>query len=167
MSDAAGSRTPEEQALTEEIERTREHLGETVEALAAKADVKGRAQRRTAEVKGNLRDRARAAKDKVTEQATELRREAAATAARAKDTIEAGAARATDTAQATSAPVREQVTTAAAGGARAVRGITPAPVQRSAGQAVAIVRGHRGKATAAALAAAALILAWLAVRRRR
>jgi hypothetical protein len=77
MDDTAGSRTPEEQALTEKIERTREHLGETVEALAAKADVKARAQHDAAEVKGNLSDKARAIKDKVTEQASELRKEAA------------------------------------------------------------------------------------------
>ncbi len=100
MSDAAGGHTPEEEALAGEIEHTREQLGETVEALAAKADVKGRAQHRVAEVKGNL------------------------------------------------------------------RGITPAPVQRSAGQAVAIMRTNRGKVVSASLAAL-VVLAWLAMRRRR
>jgi DNA-binding XRE family transcriptional regulator len=34
----------EAQALREEIERTREHLGDTVEQLAAKADVKKQAR---------------------------------------------------------------------------------------------------------------------------
>lgn len=77
MNDAAGSRTPEQEALTEEIERTREQLGETVDALAAKADVKARAQRRAAEVRNNLRGKARAARDKVTEQPGELRGQAA------------------------------------------------------------------------------------------
>ncbi len=115
----AGSRTPEEEALAGEIEHTRHQLGETVEALAAKADVKARAQHRAAEVTGSLRGTARAAKDKVTEQAAELRDAA------------------------------------------------PAPVQRSAGQAVIVVRGHRGKAAAAALAGAALILGWLGMRRRQ
>jgi uncharacterized protein YjbJ (UPF0337 family) len=67
--DVAGSRTPQEEALAEEIERTRQQLGGTVEALAAKADVKGRAQRRAAEVTGNLRGKARAARDKVAGQA--------------------------------------------------------------------------------------------------
>ncbi len=164
--EAAGSRTPEEEALAGEIERTREQLGETVEALAAKADVKGRAQHRVAEVTGNLRGKARAAKDKVTGQAVELRDEAAAKAARAKDNGQATAARATDTAQATSTPVRQQVTAGAAGAARAVRGVTPAPVQRSVGQAVAIVRTNRGKVASASLAAL-VVLAWLALRRRR
>ena len=119
MSDVAGSRTPEEEALAEEIQHTRQQLGETVEALAAKADVKGRAQHRAAEVTSGLRGRARAARDKVTEQAAEL------------------------------------------------RGAAPAPVQRAAREAVVIVRGHRGKAAAAALAAAALVLTWLTVRRRQ
>ena len=43
---ARGSGRPhaEEQALAEQIEQTRQQLGETVEALAAKADVKGRAR---------------------------------------------------------------------------------------------------------------------------
>jgi hypothetical protein len=63
--DVAGSRTPQEEALAEEIEHTRQQVGETVEALAAKADVKARAQRRAAEVTGHLRGKARAAKDKV------------------------------------------------------------------------------------------------------
>jgi hypothetical protein len=76
MTDAAGSRTPEQEALAEEIERTREQLGETVEALAAKADVKGRAQRRATEAKDNLRGKARAVKDKVTAQPGELRGQA-------------------------------------------------------------------------------------------
>ncbi len=119
MSDVAGSRTPEEEALAEEIQHTRQQLGETVEALAAKADVKARAQHRAAEATSSLRGRARAAKDKVAGQAAEL------------------------------------------------RGAAPAPVQRSAGQAVVIVRGQRGKAAVAALAGAALVLAWLTVRRRQ
>ena len=150
--DTPGDRTPQEEAVTEEIEQTRQQLGETVEALAAKADVKERAQHRAAEAKDNLRGKARAAMDKVTEQAGELRDEAAAKAAQARDA-----------AQSASAPM----TGRAAEAGRAVRDIAPAPVQRSAGQAVAIVRGHRGKAAAAAAAAAALILAWLAVRGRR
>ncbi|HEY1920622.1 MAG TPA: DUF3618 domain-containing protein [Streptosporangiaceae bacterium] len=41
--------SPEE--LQDDIERTRDQLGETVEALVAKADVKARAQRKVADVK--------------------------------------------------------------------------------------------------------------------
>ena len=38
-----GHQRDEAQQLKEEIERTREHLGETVDQLVDKADVKGRA----------------------------------------------------------------------------------------------------------------------------
>ncbi len=81
--DTAGSRTPEEQALAEEIEHTRQRLGDTVEALAAKADVKGRAQHKAVEVTGKLRGKARVAQAKVTEQAPRLRNETTANAAAA------------------------------------------------------------------------------------
>lgn len=43
------------QQLEQEIERTREQLGETVEQLAAKADVKGRARAKAAEVSESVR----------------------------------------------------------------------------------------------------------------
>ena len=51
--DAAAERTPE--AIQADIERTREEVGDTVEALAAKTDVKGRAQARVEEIKQNVR----------------------------------------------------------------------------------------------------------------
>jgi hypothetical protein len=44
--------------IQQEIERTREHLGETVDELAAKADVKARARVKAAEVTARARDRA-------------------------------------------------------------------------------------------------------------
>jgi hypothetical protein len=50
--------TPQE--LREEIERTRQDLGETVAALAEKSDVKARAKEKVSEVKGKV-DEKRAA----------------------------------------------------------------------------------------------------------
>ncbi len=44
------------QELTEEIERTRAELGDTVEALAAKADVKARAQEKVADARQTIMD---------------------------------------------------------------------------------------------------------------
>ena len=44
--------------LQEEIEQTRERLGQTVEELVAKADVKARAQAKAAEVKVKAQDKA-------------------------------------------------------------------------------------------------------------
>ena len=46
------------QDLEQEIERTRERLGQTVDELAAKADMKARARVKAAEVKARARERA-------------------------------------------------------------------------------------------------------------
>ena len=46
------------QELEQEIERTREHLGGTIEELAGKADMRARARARAAEVKARAQDRA-------------------------------------------------------------------------------------------------------------
>ena len=46
------------QELEQEIERTRDHLGQTVDELAGKADVKARARARAAEVRARAQDRA-------------------------------------------------------------------------------------------------------------
>ena len=47
-----------EDDLRQEIESTRQRLGETVDELAAKADVKARAQAKAAETTAQARDRA-------------------------------------------------------------------------------------------------------------
>jgi Protein of unknown function (DUF3618) len=52
-------------ALTEEIERTREDVGETVAALAAKADIKARLREEESEVAGRLRDAAGKVKEQI------------------------------------------------------------------------------------------------------
>lgn len=46
------------QALEQEIERTREQLGETVEQLVAKTDVKARAQAKVTELTGRVKAKA-------------------------------------------------------------------------------------------------------------
>jgi ElaB/YqjD/DUF883 family membrane-anchored ribosome-binding protein len=50
--DAETTRSPEE--IRTDIEQTRAELGDTVEALAEKTDVKGQAKQRIAEIKGNV-----------------------------------------------------------------------------------------------------------------
>lgn len=60
---------PKVAALRSEIAHTRAELGETVEALAAKADVKARAQEKVADVKARASVAATEAKDKAREQA--------------------------------------------------------------------------------------------------
>jgi ElaB/YqjD/DUF883 family membrane-anchored ribosome-binding protein len=49
------SRTPEE--IRADIEQTRAEVGDTVEALAAKTDVKSQAKAKVEEIKGNVRQR--------------------------------------------------------------------------------------------------------------
>jgi len=60
--------------LQQEIERTREHLGQTVEELAAKADVKSRARAKTAEVKSRARVKTAEVKRKAADASGQVRR---------------------------------------------------------------------------------------------
>ena len=54
-SPAPGDTPPDDiHALTEDIERTREDIGETIAALAAKADIMARARKKAGEVAGRL-----------------------------------------------------------------------------------------------------------------
>ena len=55
------------EALREQIEQTREELGDTVEALSAKADVKGQVKEKVDERKAQLRDQQAQAQAKLNE----------------------------------------------------------------------------------------------------
>ena len=61
--DEGGTRSPEE--IRADIEQTREEVGDTVEALAGKTDVKAQANRRVEEIKANLHAKADQAKAKL------------------------------------------------------------------------------------------------------
>ena len=52
-----------------DIEHTRKELGETIEALSAKADVKGRVQQKAADTKDRITEKAAETKDVVVEKA--------------------------------------------------------------------------------------------------
>ena len=71
MSNKNGSSSgkPDVAALRAEIARTRAELGETVQALAAKADVKARAREQIEETKARVRAQAAEATGKVLEAA--------------------------------------------------------------------------------------------------
>lgn len=70
--DQRGESPPKETAdLRTDIERTREELGETVEELARKADIKGRARERAAELKARVRDSAQRTKERVSSAAAQ------------------------------------------------------------------------------------------------
>jgi chromosome segregation ATPase len=74
--------------LQQEIERTRERLGETVDELAAKADVKGRARAKATKATARARDQAA----KATAQA---RDQAAKATAQARDQVAGASGRVT------------------------------------------------------------------------
>ena len=60
--------------IQQEIERTRERLGETVDELAAKADVKSRARAKAAEMKAKAQGKAIEMKSKATQVSGQVRR---------------------------------------------------------------------------------------------
>jgi Protein of unknown function (DUF3618) len=105
--------TGDVQALTDEIERTRMQLGETVEALAAKADVKARAQQKAADAKARAQEKAADAKQTILEvggqvkdQVTSGTAQAAATVwNRTPEPVQRAAKRAADSARQRRAPL--------------------------------------------------------------
>jgi hypothetical protein len=68
-----GRTAPDPELLRAEISRTRTELGETVEALAAKADVKARAQESVEHAKLRMRESVEQAKVNATRVGRELR----------------------------------------------------------------------------------------------
>jgi regulator of protease activity HflC (stomatin/prohibitin superfamily) len=62
--------------IQQEIERTRERLGETVDELAAKTDVKARTQAKAAEMKAKAQGKAIEMKAKAQGKATEMKAKA-------------------------------------------------------------------------------------------
>jgi len=136
------------QGLQEEIERTREHLGQTVEALAAKVDVKARAQEEAGRLIGRLKGRAIAARQQAAAKAYQARHQVA---------DKAGGP-------------RQQASDAAAsiaGTASGIASAAPEPVKRAAGNAAETVGRHRKPVLAGVGAIVAALLGWLLVQRRR
>lgn len=71
-SGAAPGPPADQRALQEEIERTREHLGETVEALVAKVDVKAQAQQQARHLTGLLKSSAAQGRHRAANAATSI-----------------------------------------------------------------------------------------------
>jgi len=67
--DTQETRSPEE--IRADIEQTREQVGDTVEALTAKTDVKAQARERLDEIKGNIHAKADQAKARAQSAAPE------------------------------------------------------------------------------------------------
>ena len=159
------------EALVEEINRTREELGNTVEALAAKVDVKARAQQKATEVSGQLKDKVRDVTQGLSGKAGQLKGEVTDRAAGARQ----AAAENGKTVLGTGQPVTQTIASRAAQAAATAQSAatqasatawaaTPAPVQQRARRVAATVNQHRVPFAAAAAAGALLLGGWLVVR---
>jgi ABC-type transporter Mla subunit MlaD len=84
---AAEERPVDEAGLRQEIERTREQLGETVEQLAAKTDVQGRARAKVAELAGRAKGTTAQARTQAAAQFGNVRGQLQARAAPAREAI--------------------------------------------------------------------------------
>ncbi len=114
QADAAPAAPGDPQELEREIERTREQLGETVELLAAKADVKRRAQATATELSERIKSKGGQVRQKAAARGGSVRGQLAGTTATAQKRVTAAA---TPVWEATPEPVRQAV----AKGARTAR----------------------------------------------
>ncbi|WP_172385880.1 DUF3618 domain-containing protein [Streptomyces sp. MNP-20] len=141
--------------LRDQVEQTRHELAGTVAALAAKADVRARAQEKATEVKEQTVAKAGELKEQAVVKARELKDKAADAATRAQDKLPD-----------LPAPVRDKAVQARAQAARTGRvweEKAPEPLRARTAQGARAARNNRAVLLAAGGAAA---LVWLAYRRR-
>ncbi len=165
--DAASGPPDDPQGLQQEIERTREHLGQTVEALVAKVDVKARAQDEANRLIGRLKGRVVQARQQAVARAAEARRQAAEKAAgpRQKATVQGRHVR-RQVADKTAGPL-QQATSVGGSVAEGISKVTPEPVKQAAGNAAATARQRRTPLLAAVGAVGVGLVGWLLFQRWR
>jgi len=158
--DASSAVPDDPEQLRQEIERTRARLGETVDALMAKTDVKAQARERAGHFSQRLKDMTAQAKEQTT-----------ARVGQAGGQLAGKTADARSAALRTSGSARNQLQARAATVGGAVRDATPEPVQRAARQATlrasTVATQRRGLAAGAAVAVAGVAVVGLIVIRRR
>jgi hypothetical protein len=165
-----GSPPDNPDALVEEINRTREELGNTVEALAAKVDVKARAQQRATEVSGQLKSKVRDVGQGLSGKADQLKGEVSGRAAGARQAVTENG----KTVLGAGEPVTRSIASRASQAGATAQAVatkagatawaaTPEPVQQRAKRAAATVNQHRVPFAAAATAGALLLTGWLVV----
>jgi Protein of unknown function (DUF3618) len=166
------------QGLQQEIERTREHLGETVEALVAKVDVKARAQDEAGRLIERLKARVIGARRQAAARAVEARRQAADKTAgpRQKASAQGRHVRRQVTdktagplqqAASVGGSVADQVRPQAAAVAAGISKATPEQVKQVAGNAAATASRRRTPLLAALGAIGAGLIGWLLFQRWR
>jgi hypothetical protein len=129
----AGTVPEDEQDLRQEIEQTRERLGDTVELLAAKTDIKGRAKAKVAGLAGRMKGKSAPARSKARDRAASARSQAAGKSLMARQKATTG---------------RDQLQARAAGAWQAA----PEGFRRTAAQGVDTARQYRMELVAALLA---------------
>jgi hypothetical protein len=139
--------------LKQRIEQHRDQLGETVDQLAAKTDVKGRAQAKVAALSGRVKSTTGQARDRAAARAGSIRSQLASqTAATRQKAVSAGGTG------------KNQLQTRAAAVGAPVREATPEQVRRAVARGASTARQHP---LPLAAAAGALILCYLAIRQWR
>ncbi len=138
------------QQVEQEIERTREQLGETVEQLAAKADVKVRARAKAAEVSERVKSKTSQAQNEVASSAESVRSQLVAKTAAARQKAMSAGGAGKDQLQGRTAAVVTPVWEAA-----------PEPLRRSVARGASTARRHR---VPLAVAAGVVIAGYLAIR---
>ncbi|MER6677212.1 DUF3618 domain-containing protein [Streptomyces sp. NPDC000983] len=143
--------TPEE--LRKQVESSREDLGDTVEALAAKADVKNRTKEKTA-----------ALKQQVAERATQVTTQLQDKAAHATHVVHD---KTPEPVRAKAAAASERVRVQAKHAGELAREKAPEPVREKADQGMRMARANRAPLLAGVGVVIALLLARKARRHRR
>jgi Protein of unknown function (DUF3618) len=153
QADAAPAAPADAQELRQEIERTREQLGETVEQLAAKADVKSRARAKAAELSGRVKSKTSQAQKEVAAHAGSVRRQLAGkTAAARQKAVSAGGAG------------KDQLQSRAAAVGTPVWEATPEHLRQAVAKGAG---GARQRRLQLAVAAGVLMAGYLVIRRWR
>ena len=146
------------QALMAEIERTREELGHTVEALAAKVDVKARAQERAAEASDQVKARLAGVREDLAGKVSQVTTGLTGKAAQTRQAVSENGKTVLGAGQ----PAARQVTGRAAQAGSAAWNAAPEPARHAARRTVAAVDQHRVEA--AVITGAVLLAGWLTVR---
>jgi hypothetical protein len=148
-----GSSPDDVQELRQQIELTREHLGDTVERLAAKTDLKARAQGKAAELTGRVKGTTSRARTQAADRARKVRDQLArTTAGTGRRATSAGTA------------VNEQLPGRVASAGAPVWQAAPEPVRQAIATAASTARQRR---VPLAVAIGVLGVGYLAIRRWR
>ena len=153
QADAEVAAPDDVEELKQQIQQHRDQLGETVEQLAAKTDVKSRARAKAAALSGRVKSTTGQARKQAADRAGSMRSQfASQTAATRQKAISV------------SGTGKNQLQTRAAAVGAPVWEATPEQVQRAVARGASTARQHRRPL---AVAAGALILGYLAIRQWR